>query len=136
MTIRSPERRRETSSRSLGYEVLTLESAERFIESGCVAETSCLITDLQMPSLSGLDLQSRLIEEGQRIPVIVVHGFPRRAVPNARHECWSRGLSEQAFRRGNIDTFLGDRPSSAMRLWQWRSSEERGRFAHHFISLR
>ena len=61
---------------SLGYEVLTFESAERFLESGRLAETSCLITDLQMPGLSGLDLQSRLIEEGQRIPVIFVTAFP------------------------------------------------------------
>jgi CheY-like chemotaxis protein len=112
---------------SLGYEVLTFESAERFLESGCLAETSCLITDLQMPGLSGLDLQSRLIEEGQRIPVIFVTAFPEEAVPKTRQECWSRGLSEQAFRRGGVDTFLGDRPSSAMTLWQWRSSEERGR---------
>ena len=55
---------------SLGYEVATFESAERFLESGRLAETSCLITDLQMPGLSGLDLQSRLIAEGQRIPVL------------------------------------------------------------------
>jgi FixJ family two-component response regulator len=51
---------------SLGYEVATFESAERFLESGRLAETSCLITDLQMPGLSGLDLQSRLIAEGRR----------------------------------------------------------------------
>ena len=72
---------------SLGYEVLTFESAERFLESGCLAETSCLITDLQMPGLSGLDLQSRLIAEGQRIPVIFITAFPeerfRRRAMNA-----------------------------------------------------
>jgi FixJ family two-component response regulator len=61
---------------SLGYEVLTFESAERFLESGRLAETSCLIADLHMPGLSGLDLQSRLIAEGQRIPVIFVTAFP------------------------------------------------------------
>ena len=72
---------------SLGYEVLTFDSAERFMESGHLAETSCLITDLQMPGLSGLDLQSRLIAEGQRIPVIFVTAFPeerfRRRALNA-----------------------------------------------------
>src|SRR5215468_701309 len=68
---------------SLGYEVLTFESAEGFLESGRLAETSCLITDLHMPGLSGLDLQSRLIAEGQRIPVIFVtpeERFRRRAM--------------------------------------------------------
>src|SRR6516162_6488236 len=53
---------------SLGYEVATFESAERFLEAACLPETSCLITDLQMPGLSGLDLQSRLIVDGQYIP--------------------------------------------------------------------
>ena len=38
---------------SLGYEVATFESAERFLESGRLAQTSCLSTDLQMPGLSG-----------------------------------------------------------------------------------
>ena len=72
---------------SLGYEVATFESAERFLEAACLPDTSCLITDLQMPGLSGLDLQSRLIAEGQRIPVIFVTAFPeerfRRRAMNA-----------------------------------------------------
>src|SRR6516162_6557724 len=45
---------------SLGYEVATFESAERFLESERLPQPSCLITDLQMPGLSGLDLQGRL----------------------------------------------------------------------------
>jgi len=61
---------------SLGYEVATFESAERFLEAACLAETSCLITDLQMPGLSGLDLQSRLIVEGHCVPVIFITAFP------------------------------------------------------------
>ena len=61
---------------SLGYDAATFESAERFLEAACLAETSCLITDLQMPGLSGLDLQGRLIAEGHRIPIIFVTGFP------------------------------------------------------------
>ena len=72
---------------SLGYEVATFESAERFLEAACLPETSCLITDLQMPGLSGLDPQSRLIVDGQYIPVIFVTAFPgerfRRDAMNA-----------------------------------------------------
>ena len=37
----------------LGYDVATFESTERFLKATCLAETSCLITDLQMPGLSG-----------------------------------------------------------------------------------
>src|SRR6516225_712914 len=43
---------------SLGYDVATFGSAERFLEAPCLAETSCLITDLQMPGLSGLDCKA------------------------------------------------------------------------------
>ena len=60
---------------SLGYEVATFESAEWFLEAECLAETSCLITDLRMPGLSGLDLQDRLTADGHRIPVILVTAF-------------------------------------------------------------
>ena len=59
---------------SLGYDVATFESAERFLKTTCLAETSCLITDLQMPGLSGIDLQGRLIADGRCVPVIFVTG--------------------------------------------------------------
>ena len=45
---------------SLGYNVAAFESSERFLEVACLAETSCVIIDLQMPGFSGLDLQDRL----------------------------------------------------------------------------
>ena len=61
---------------SLGYDVATFESAERFLKATCLAETSCLITDLQMPGLSGLDLQGRLMADGHRLPIIFVTAFP------------------------------------------------------------
>ena len=43
--------------RSLGYNVSTFGSAEEFLNSEQISRTSCLITDLHMPGLSGLDLQ-------------------------------------------------------------------------------
>ena len=44
---------------SLGYQTTTFESAEDFLQSSMVADTACLITDLQMPGLSGVELQDR-----------------------------------------------------------------------------
>jgi FixJ family two-component response regulator len=61
---------------SLGYEAATFDSAEHFLESERLAETSCLITDLQMPGLNGLDLQSELLAHGHSMPVIFVTAFP------------------------------------------------------------
>ena len=62
--------------RSLGYDVSAFSSAEAFLESEQINDTSCLVTDLQMPGLSGIDLQDRLIAEGYRIPVIFITGHP------------------------------------------------------------
>jgi FixJ family two-component response regulator len=64
---------------SLGYDTLTFESAEQLLASGSIRQTNCLITDLQMPGLNGLELQSRLRDEGHGTPVIVVTGYPTQA---------------------------------------------------------
>ena len=62
--------------RSLGYHTSTFGSAEEFLNSGQVDDTSCLITDVQMPGLSGLDLQDRMIADGHCIPIIFITGHP------------------------------------------------------------
>jgi FixJ family two-component response regulator len=62
--------------RSLGYKAETFGSAEEFLESEHLKATACLITDVQMPGLSGVELQDRLIADGHRVPVIFVTGFP------------------------------------------------------------
>ena len=61
---------------SLGYNVSTFGSAEEFLNSEQVSKISCLITDLNMPGLSGLDLQDRLIATGHRFPIIFITGYP------------------------------------------------------------
>ena len=62
--------------RSLGYATATFASGEEFLESGCLSDTECLITDVKMPGMSGVDLQSRLIANGNRTPVILVTADP------------------------------------------------------------
>jgi len=61
---------------SLGYNASTVASADEFLKSEKLHDTSCLITDLHMPGLSGLDLQDRLITSGHRIPIIFITGYP------------------------------------------------------------
>ena len=57
--------------RSLGYAARTFLSAEEFLRSD-LDDTNCLILDVQMKGLSGIDLQERLIGEGRRMPIIFV----------------------------------------------------------------
>ena len=62
--------------RSMGYAAESFASAEEYLESDRVADTACLITDIQMPAMSGADLQDRLIADGYRMPIIFVTAFP------------------------------------------------------------
>ena len=66
----------ETLVRSLGYRASTFASADEFLKSDQVHDISCLISDLRMPGLSGIDLQDRLIAGGHRIPIIFITGHP------------------------------------------------------------
>jgi FixJ family two-component response regulator len=61
---------------SLGYQAVTFISAEHFLESGRVAETCCVITDIQMPGLSGLELQDELRARGHRTSIILITAYP------------------------------------------------------------
>ena len=61
---------------SLGHRCLTFGSSEEFLESREVSNTICLITDLHMPGLNGLDLQQHLQQKGYCTPVIFVTAFP------------------------------------------------------------
>jgi FixJ family two-component response regulator len=58
--------------RSVGYRCAVFPSAEAFLDSGQVDETDCVVLDIRMPGLSGLDLQARLRAMKVRIPVIFV----------------------------------------------------------------
>lgn len=62
--------------RSLGYDVAAFGSAEEFLGSGHVDDTDCLISDVRMPGMSGIQLQSRLLAEGRRLPIIFVASAP------------------------------------------------------------
>ena len=59
-----------------GYPVAAFTSAEEFVKSGRLQEVRCLIADIRMPGMSGLDLQSQLNAEGYQIPIIFItaHG--------------------------------------------------------------
>ena len=50
--------------RSLGYATATFASAEEFLQSGRLSDTACLITDVQMPGMSGVELCRRVRNEG------------------------------------------------------------------------
>jgi FixJ family two-component response regulator len=96
--------------RSLGYAARGFASAEEFIESGAMRSCSCVVTDIQMPGMSGFDLKRLLDERGCLVPVIMItaHAEPeleksalasgalcclRKPIdPNALVECFAKVL--------------------------------------------
>ena len=62
--------------RSLGWRARTFASCEEFLQSPQLEDTQCLVTDVQMPRVDGLELQRRLAAQGRRIPIIFMTAFP------------------------------------------------------------
>jgi len=61
---------------SVGHEVRTFASAESFLASEAAKRTSCLISDVQMPGMQGLELQELLRAKGRNLPIIFITAFP------------------------------------------------------------
>jgi FixJ family two-component response regulator len=65
----------ESLVRSLGLTTRTFASAEAFLQSSVVAETRCLVLDVQLPQMSGVELQHRLSHLGFEIPIIFITAY-------------------------------------------------------------
>ncbi|MET3966758.1 FixJ family two-component response regulator [Bradyrhizobium sp. S3.9.1] len=98
--------------RELGYRVQAFSSAEEFLASEYVGQTGCLILDVAMPGMSGLELLKELTRLGYRIPIVFItaHGddstrplmLERGAV-----ECLSKPFSDVALVRALKVVFSG-----------------------------
>jgi FixJ family two-component response regulator len=64
---------------SLGYTVEAFSSAADFLASPHLTETACLIADVHMPTMTGIELYRHLIDTGYAIPTIVVTAYPNAA---------------------------------------------------------
>ena len=62
----------ESLIRSVGYAVKVFASAEEFLNSPRLLETNCLILDVRLPGMDGLELHRRLLEKNHKIPVIFI----------------------------------------------------------------
>ena len=66
--------------RSLGYQSCVFSSAEEFLTSPQLNDTSCVITDVQMPRMNGMELQDALAVRRPHIPVIFITAFPEERI--------------------------------------------------------
>jgi FixJ family two-component response regulator len=74
--------------RSLGYTVEAFASAADFLASPRASETACLIADVHMPEMTGLELYRNLIDAGRAIPTVLVTAYPNDV---DRPAPWTRG---------------------------------------------
>jgi len=66
--------------RSRGYAVESFASAADFLRSDRSSETSCVITDVRMPTMGGIELQATVRAQGRDLPFIFITAFPEPAV--------------------------------------------------------
>ncbi|UQD70602.1 response regulator [Bradyrhizobium japonicum] len=64
----------------LGYTVEAFSSAADFLASRALPETACLVTDVNMPGMNGVELHRRLVDAGYAIPTILVTAYPDEVV--------------------------------------------------------
>lgn len=98
--------------KEFGFSVQAFSSAEGFLASDCVAETRCLVLDVAMPGMSGLDLQCELARRRQDIPVVFI---TVRRDESTRLQVSERGNSACLFKPfSSADLF--DALNSALRV--------------------
>ena len=66
--------------RAMGFSVYAFASAKEFLSSAQSNETSCLILDVEMPGMNGVELQDYLIAHGHGTPIIFISAFPQDQV--------------------------------------------------------
>lgn len=66
----------EGQMRSLGYRAQTFASAADFLASPRIKNTSCMVADIHMPRMTGVQLHKRLLELGYAIPTILITAYP------------------------------------------------------------
>jgi FixJ family two-component response regulator len=87
---------------SFGYNVITFTSAEHFLGSDVIAETTCLITDLQMPGINGLELQEALQSRGYQTPVILITAYPNEKDRARALDNGAIGFLSKPFDEGSL----------------------------------
>jgi FixJ family two-component response regulator len=75
--------------RSLGFDAQAFSSADDFLMFPDLSRTACLVTDIHMPGMSGLDLHRRLIALGNSIPTVLITAYPDE---NARGRGFGAGI--------------------------------------------
>ena len=88
--------------KSLGFAAIDFASAEEFLSSGRAKDISCVITDVWMPGMSGIDLLHQLIAAGHKVPVIIMTAFPDESIRTRAIKAGAVGLLTKPFDQNTL----------------------------------
>jgi len=80
-----------------GFEVASFGSAEEFLDSTALSSSGCLILDMNLPGMSGVDLQQHLNDSGREIPIIFISAQADDAVKRRVLEAGAAGFFNKPF---------------------------------------
>jgi FixJ family two-component response regulator len=95
-----------------GFKVLAFSSADEFLSSDSIDRTQCLVLDMVMPGMTGLDLQSELKNRGRKIPIIFITAQKDEAI------------RKRVLDQGAVDVLLKPFSDTALRKALSRAMEE------------
>lgn len=91
---------------SLGYVTHAFELAEEFLLSDHLDRTSCVIADVNMPVMSGVDLLVLLRKQDKRVPFIFITAFPDERIRARAFDAGALGFLTKPFERGHLIRYL------------------------------
>jgi len=95
-----------------GFKVLAFSSADEFLSSDSIDRTQCLVLDMVMPGMTGLDLQSELKNRGRKIPIIFITAQKDEVI------------RKRVLDQGAVDVLLKPFSDTALRKALSRAMEE------------
>jgi FixJ family two-component response regulator len=87
---------------SLGYVTCAFESAEEFLRSNHLDRTSCVIADVNMPVMSGVELLVLLRDQDKRVPFIFITAFPDERIRARAFSAGALGFLTKPFDQGHL----------------------------------
>jgi FixJ family two-component response regulator len=97
----------EDCMESAGYSVESFDSAEQLLASGSAQDLACLIVDIQLPGITGLELQSRLGGTDNGVPIVFVSAQGTQANIDRAIRQGAAGFLSKPFRRDDLVKLVG-----------------------------
>jgi len=99
--------------REFGFTAKSFSSAGEFLSSGCIEQVRCLILDIAMPGMTGIDLHQELKRRGHNIPIIFItahrdKGIRPRVLEQGAVDCLFKPFSDSALLKALKNALHGD----------------------------